>query len=134
MAASGSPTLCTAHRYLFEPRKGAMLVGTVNKVGSDHIGLLVEGTWNASIPRSNIPNQYEFDTELGCWCDKDFDHPHIDVGCAIPFVVTGTEVMGEVLSINGTLNELPHHDRFATRPRRRKRKGRRGVTRATNGH
>ena len=92
--------------YLFEPREGTVLMGTVNKVGSDHIGLLVEGTWNASIPRSMIPDQYEFDQELGVWCDKDFDHPHIDAGCAIPFVVTDTEVMGEVLSINGSLKDV----------------------------
>lgn len=36
------------------------LVGRINLQSEDHIGLLIYGTFNASIPKSHIPSNYEW--------------------------------------------------------------------------
>lgn len=44
------------------------LVGVVNKVSPDHIGLLVHGVFNASIPADNIrKRELEWDEDLAAW-------------------------------------------------------------------
>uniref|UniRef100_A0A3B5KGN9 DNA-directed RNA polymerase subunit n=1 Tax=Takifugu rubripes TaxID=31033 RepID=A0A3B5KGN9_TAKRU len=39
---------------LFQPRKGQKLLGKVNKLGVSHVGCLVHGCFNASIPKPNL--------------------------------------------------------------------------------
>ncbi|KAI8393316.1 uncharacterized protein BYT42DRAFT_550615 [Radiomyces spectabilis] len=39
---------------VWKPKKGTKLVGRINLQSQDHIGLLIYGTFNASIPRSRI--------------------------------------------------------------------------------
>ena len=48
---------------MFAPRPGQLLLGDVNAVSVDHIGMLIYDNWNASIPRADIPEQYEYDAE-----------------------------------------------------------------------
>lgn len=50
---------------VFAPKVGDMLEAVVNKIGMDHIGLLVHGLFNASIPRHNVPYA-AVDTFLPC--------------------------------------------------------------------
>ncbi|KAF7723751.1 hypothetical protein EC973_001727 [Apophysomyces ossiformis] len=46
---------------VWKPKKGSRLVGRINLQSQDHIGLLIYGTFNASIPRSRIPSDlYEW--------------------------------------------------------------------------
>ncbi|KAI9006239.1 hypothetical protein CLU79DRAFT_712857 [Phycomyces nitens] len=46
---------------VWKPKKGSKLVGRINLQSQDHIGLLIYGTFNASIPRSRIPSDtYEW--------------------------------------------------------------------------
>ncbi|KAG0170938.1 hypothetical protein DFQ28_009784 [Apophysomyces sp. BC1034] len=46
---------------VWKPKKGSRLVGRINLQSQDHIGLLIYGTFNASIPSSRIPsNLYEW--------------------------------------------------------------------------
>ncbi|KAG1445821.1 hypothetical protein G6F56_009779 [Rhizopus delemar] len=41
---------------VWKPKKGSKLVGRINLQSEDHIGLLIYGTFNASIPKSRIPS------------------------------------------------------------------------------
>ncbi|KAL0092517.1 hypothetical protein J3Q64DRAFT_1719339 [Phycomyces blakesleeanus] len=46
---------------VWKPKKGSQLVGRINLQSQDHIGLLIYGTFNASIPKSRIPaDRYEW--------------------------------------------------------------------------
>ncbi|KAG1056911.1 hypothetical protein G6F43_001219 [Rhizopus delemar] len=46
---------------VWKPKKGTKLVGRINLQSEDHIGLLIYGTFNASIPKSRIPSStYEW--------------------------------------------------------------------------
>uniref|UniRef100_A0A3P8TFT6 DNA-directed RNA polymerase subunit n=1 Tax=Amphiprion percula TaxID=161767 RepID=A0A3P8TFT6_AMPPE len=43
-----------ANFILFQPKKGQKLLGKVNKLGVSHVGCLVHGCFNASIPKPNL--------------------------------------------------------------------------------
>ncbi|CDH51781.1 hypothetical protein RO3G_05052 [Lichtheimia corymbifera JMRC:FSU:9682] len=46
---------------VWKPKKGTKLVGRINLQSQDHIGLLIFGTFNASIPKARIPSDtYEW--------------------------------------------------------------------------
>ncbi|KAF9586157.1 hypothetical protein BGW38_009154 [Lunasporangiospora selenospora] len=50
---------------VWKPIKGSVLYGTINLQSPDHIGLLLYGTFNASIPSRLIPkDKYEFSNDL----------------------------------------------------------------------
>ncbi|GAA5799112.1 hypothetical protein EDC94DRAFT_608652 [Helicostylum pulchrum] len=46
----------TAKFLVWKPKRGTKLVGRINLQSEDHIGLLIYGTFNASIPKSRIPS------------------------------------------------------------------------------
>ncbi|XP_061520753.1 DNA-directed RNA polymerase I subunit RPA43 [Phycodurus eques] len=43
-----------ANFIIFQPKKGQRLLGKVNKLGVSHVGCLVHGCFNASIPKPNL--------------------------------------------------------------------------------
>ncbi|XP_008296428.1 DNA-directed RNA polymerase I subunit RPA43 [Stegastes partitus] len=43
-----------ANFIVFQPKKGQKLLGKVNKLGMSHVGCLVHGCFNASIPKPNL--------------------------------------------------------------------------------
>ncbi|XP_026206019.1 DNA-directed RNA polymerase I subunit RPA43 [Anabas testudineus] len=43
-----------ANFIVFQPKKGQKLLGKVNKLGVGHVGCLVHGCFNASIPKPNL--------------------------------------------------------------------------------
>ncbi|CAO3623477.1 unnamed protein product [Cunninghamella blakesleeana] len=46
---------------IWRPKKGSKIVGRINLQSQDHIGLLIFGTFNASIPKSRISDEkYEW--------------------------------------------------------------------------
>lgn len=88
---------------VFTPAVGALLVGEVNKVSPDHVGLLVHRHFNASIGRDEIGDGYEFDASEDCWADKNFDAPHISAGTRVTFRVSSLSVANGVLAIVGSM-------------------------------
>lgn len=76
---------------LFKPTIGSTLVGTVNKLGIDHVGCLVHNCFNASIAKSNFANGLLFDS--------------LDIGSEFTFKVIGTEAVNGVLAIIGEVKE-----------------------------
>lgn len=60
----------------------------VNKVSPDHIGLLVLGVFNASIPSDQIrKGEFEWDSDEFKWIRKDADHTGLEPGSVIRFSV-----------------------------------------------
>jgi len=52
---------------VFRPVEGMMLKGCVNKIGSNHIGILIAGAFNASIAASEMPNGYVHNYHQDAW-------------------------------------------------------------------
>ena len=52
---------------VFAPQPGHILLGKVNLMSNDHIGMLVLGVFNASIPYSELPPSCAYDRQLGKW-------------------------------------------------------------------
>ena len=76
----------------------------VNKLGSDHIGLLVHGTFNVSIVASRIPSTYQFDGTAWIYQPQQGDtseakntapiyliesFPRIELGTKLPVRIVG---------------------------------------------
>jgi DNA-directed RNA polymerase I subunit RPA43 len=106
--APGVNCSAKANYMVFAPQPGQLLIGEVNAVSSDHIGMLIYNNWNASIPRAHIPAQYEYDHEVERWCDRDFDSPLIEEGSAVSFAFQAFEMGGDgAFSVIGSL-ATPH--------------------------
>lgn len=56
---------------VFQPVVGSYVVGTVNKIESDHIGLLVNGIFNASVISSTgLSSEFEYNIAANNWINK----------------------------------------------------------------
>lgn len=78
------------------------LVGVVNKQSSDHIGLLVYGIFNASIPSAAIRDAFSWHEQEQAWV-LDATGEVVDHGCAMRLVVDKAVVEQEVLGLSGSL-------------------------------
>jgi len=90
---------------LFSTQEGDKIVGKVNHLGEDHIGLLVMGVFNASIEKSDIFSSYYFDKEGQVWKTDDNEYESIQEGQEIMFKVTRLHSVNDMLSIEGCMNE-----------------------------
>lgn len=50
----------TVDFLVWKPKKGDVLQGWVNLQSASHVGLLVENTWNVSIPKEKIPESWSY--------------------------------------------------------------------------
>ena len=57
----------TVKATVFAPKVKAVLIGKVNKIGQDHIGLVVGNIFNASIPIENFKENMMFDETKEAW-------------------------------------------------------------------
>ncbi|KIZ04925.1 hypothetical protein MNEG_3029 [Monoraphidium neglectum] len=88
---------------LFCPRPGQHLVGRVIKVGTDYVGLLVLGVFNAAIGAERIRREFKCSPEAGCWVSlRDATH-RILVGSYVRFVVDSVLDHASLFSIVGSL-------------------------------
>lgn len=88
---------------LFCPKPKAKLVGEVNFLSPNTIGLLVHGIFNASIAEENIPEDWEFN-------DDDDDAPFwqageekVEVGSYVAFEVVDIRSTDDILSIQASI-------------------------------
>ncbi|XP_041868467.1 DNA-directed RNA polymerase I subunit RPA43 [Melanotaenia boesemani] len=82
-----------ANFIVFQPQKGQKLLGKVNKLGVSHVGCLVHGCFNASIPKPNL-------VSVETWRDAG-----PSIGAELEFEVTALDAdAAGVLLIRGRLD------------------------------
>lgn len=101
---------------VFTPEVGQILVGQVNKVGHDHIGLLVHGVFNVTIADKDLSTRFEYDDDAAAWIPKQqqpakgkakvpaAEKSPIQMGTMILFQVTGLQQSDEYFSMLGSLD------------------------------
>ncbi|KAJ3008765.1 UNVERIFIED_CONTAM: hypothetical protein HDU68_002964 [Siphonaria sp. JEL0065] len=97
---------------LFAPKEGTQIVGIVNKVSSDHIGLLVHGVFNASIAADHIRKQeYHYNHGAKAWRRVDDDGEptgeKILAGSVVKFTIIGLPTNNNMLTLSGSLTKQP---------------------------
>jgi DNA-directed RNA polymerase I subunit RPA43 len=96
-----------ATALVFRPRVGARLAGRVIKVGSDYIGLLVLGVFNAAIPRDAIRREFAPDAaapaEEPRWVSRKHPGHAIGLGDDVRFELSGVSDAGGFFSLAGAL-------------------------------
>eukprot|EP01134_Creolimax_fragrantissima_P001508 CFRG1508T1 len=91
---------------LFAPVVGTEMVGTVHKVGVDHVGVLVFGTFNVSIPKEFIHRDLMFNKDEFVWYDPGNDAGvKFSEGSLIRFQIQSWETKSDVFYIIGALPE-----------------------------
>ena len=99
---------CTAR--VFCPKPGRKLLGVVNKVGADFVGMLVMGVFNASVSAADISDEFIHNpidsAPGGCWESAEDNGEHrIAVGDEVVFVVKAVSEHDDVLHLLGSLKE-----------------------------
>ena len=99
---------CTAR--VFCPKPGRKLLGAVNKVGADFVGMLVMGVFNASVSAADISDEFIHNpidaSPGGCWESAEDNGEHrIAVGDEVVFVVKAVSEHDDVLHLLGSLKE-----------------------------
>lgn len=81
---------------VFRPKIGSYVSGTVNKVSTDHLGVLIHNLFNASIlkPRDQV---------------SDLSRKNIKEGKEVIFEITGMHVYNSLLAIEGKLVDISRY-------------------------
>lgn len=88
----------------FCPSIGTELEGVVNKVGSNHIGMLVANVFNASVAATELPKGYVHNCDLNAWVNESDEE--IKEGSVVTFRVQKIHQATGVISIEGTMRPL----------------------------
>lgn len=78
------------------------VVGKVSKQSPDHLGLLLYGVFNASIPARSMADKLIWNPEKYSWVEKESGNL-ISEGNDIAFTISDLNVENEVLNVIGTL-------------------------------
>ncbi|XP_066600321.1 transcriptional regulator ATRX homolog [Prorops nasuta] len=71
--------------YIFRPKVGAKLKGTVNKKGISHLGVMVHKVFNVSIPKPEDEEDWPgYTMEIGQ--EIKFEVTHLDLNVKLPFI------------------------------------------------
>ncbi|KAI5815852.1 hypothetical protein BZA77DRAFT_314440 [Pyronema omphalodes] len=98
----------TVDLLVWRPRKEMILKGMITLQSASHIGLLVDNTWNASIPLAKIPKEWKFvenedaeeeSEETGQWVDAKGDK----LEGLLRFEVDTLKAGGHIFAMEGSL-------------------------------
>ena len=90
---------------LFTPQVGQLLTGVVNQTSADHVGLLLFGTFNASISADQLKESYVFDEDTNEWRDSETEDV-LAYQSVIKFEVTGFETSDDLFDVRGSIKSL----------------------------
>ncbi|TMW69199.1 hypothetical protein Poli38472_001355 [Pythium oligandrum] len=90
-----------ADALVFQPREGMTLEGVVNKIGSNHIGMLFAGVFNGSVAAAELPKGYVHNYAQDCWLAA--DGSSISVDDRVQVQVVRVHVAGGMIAIEATM-------------------------------
>eukprot|EP00644_Phytophthora_capsici_P004788 jgi/Phyca11/537964/estExt2_Genewise1Plus.C_PHYCAscaffold_10083 len=90
-----------ADALLFRPKEGMMLRGVVNKIGSNHVGMLFAGVFNGSVAEAELPKGYVHNYAQDCWLGE--DGSSISVEDEVEVKVLRVHVAGAMVAIEATM-------------------------------
>ncbi|KAK9914793.1 hypothetical protein WJX75_000622 [Coccomyxa subellipsoidea] len=93
-----------AEMDLFSPAPGHTITGQVNKIGTDYIGLLVLGIFNAAIGHQNIRAEFQHSAMDNSWVSKRESSHCIKEGTNVIFTVHTVQNEGDFFSLTGKLD------------------------------
>lgn len=90
---------------IWRPRRGEELEGSIKLMGPSHIGILILGTFNASIPRKLIPKSWkfveDFNSDNGFW--EDGNGRPLELDQILKFNTVSIKKGQNILSVEGSL-------------------------------
>ncbi|KAM5303857.1 DNA-directed RNA polymerase I subunit RPA43 [Glossophaga mutica] len=112
---------------IFCPEPGQKLMGTVNKVSSSHIGCLVHGCFNASIPKpEQMPAEQWQSLEINVGDELEFEVFRLDSDAAGVFCIRGklniTSVHTKCSAVSEEVTETGPEEVFEKPPKKKKKK------------
>ncbi|KAG2773006.1 hypothetical protein PC129_g1315 [Phytophthora cactorum] len=90
-----------ADALVFRPKEGMMLRGVVNKIGSNHVGMLFAGVFNGSVAEAELPKGYVHNYAQDCWLGE--DGSSISVENEVKVKVLRVHVAGGMIAIEATM-------------------------------
>jgi DNA-directed RNA polymerase I subunit RPA43 len=91
---------------VFTPKIGLKLVGRVNKIGVDHVGLLVHDVFNASLAATDLPRDFVHNPAEDVWESAEDGGAHrVGVGTECVFSVKKISEYDDVLHLIGSMAE-----------------------------
>ncbi|XP_016072555.1 PREDICTED: DNA-directed RNA polymerase I subunit RPA43 isoform X2 [Miniopterus natalensis] len=112
---------------IFCPEPGQKLMGTVNKVSSSHIGCLVHGCFNASIPKpEQMPAEQWQTLEINVGDELEFEVFRLDSDAAGVFCIRGklniTSLQTKCSAVSEEVTETGTEEAVEKPPKKKKRK------------
>ncbi|KAM5204166.1 DNA-directed RNA polymerase I subunit RPA43 isoform 2-T2 [Hipposideros larvatus] len=112
---------------IFSPEPGQKLVGTVNKVSSSHIGCLVHGCFNASIPKpEQMPTEQWQTLDINVGDELEFEVFRLDSDAAGVFCIRGklntTSLQTKCSAVSEEVTETGTEEAGEKPPRKKKKK------------
>ncbi|RLN54232.1 hypothetical protein BBJ29_007769 [Phytophthora kernoviae] len=89
---------------VFRPKEGMKLRGIVNKIGSNHVGMLFAGVFNGSVAESELPKGYVHNYTQDCWLGA--DGSSISVNDEVEVRVLRVHVAGGMIAVEATMRSL----------------------------
>ncbi|CAI5731186.1 unnamed protein product [Peronospora destructor] len=90
-----------ADALVFRPIVGMQLRGIVNKIGSNHIGMLFTAVFNGSVAEAELPKGFVHNYARDCWLGE--DGSAISVEDEVDVKVLRVHVAGGMIAIEGTM-------------------------------
>ena len=91
---------------VFAPKVGSKLVGRVNKIGVDHVGVLVHDVFNASLAAKDLPRDFVHNPAEDVWESAEDGGAHrVAVGTECVFGVKKISEYDDVLHLIGSMAE-----------------------------